>query len=247
MTHKIMSSQVPPNFEVAVSAHALEMRNWKAHMARVDEDKKNNVPLDKAHMAYPRPVASPLVVASINEKLEPDFIVVPDELPREEPRDETIDAKKAGLVLQISRAEQNMIEAISPTNKRRLLDMQEADVRKSDAARVASVSTRYREILAQYTATNVALRKNPNDPKLTSDAESLEAEFHVLTAQLVDPENTIHKDRPAADKKLLDDQKSRRDKIAIIQRWAAQNHSDIDDLTIETIDTWKFPSLPDIK
>lgn len=46
--------------------------------------------------------------------------------------------------------------------------------------------------------------------------------------------------RPADDRRFMKEQAARQDRHNQIQRWAAQLHSDIEDLTPETIDAWEM-------
>lgn len=126
MTFSVPKSKTFPGFDVAVAAHAHEMRNWRAHMARVEEDKKK-IDLDPMlrHVAHPRPGASALVEACVNEAGEADYAVV-DDGPTPE---QTLPSRKAELLSLVSDAEQRATDAVMPPlGKRRLLDMREHDI-----------------------------------------------------------------------------------------------------------------------
>ena len=53
----------------------------------------------------------------------------------------------------------------------------------------------------------------------------------------------IEAERPAEDTALLKAQKERRARIEAIQLAAAQAHHDIEDLTAETVGSWKLPTF----
>ena len=54
----------------------------------------------------------------------------------------------------------------------------------------------------------------------------------------------ILKRRPPEDTKFIQQQIDLRNRISKISRAAAQMHSDIEDLTIDNIDSWKIPDFP---
>jgi hypothetical protein len=39
------------NFAAVAQAHAVEMKAWRSHMARVKEDAANDVPIERRHVA----------------------------------------------------------------------------------------------------------------------------------------------------------------------------------------------------
>lgn len=141
MTHKVLKSKAPPNLEFAVAAHAVEMRQWRDHMKRVADDRKNGVPVAQAHMAYPRPAAHPVVEAAVNEECEPDFDIVDDgPTPAQ-----VFAARKAELFVQVSIAEAAALAAVVPPGKRRLFVMRENDIRNADAGRAAALRSQNEE------------------------------------------------------------------------------------------------------
>jgi hypothetical protein len=215
MTFRIVKSQTFPGFEVAVAAHALEMRNWRAHMARVEVDEKNNVaPIDR-HVAHPRPGAHPLVEAAVNEHDIADYEVVDDgPTPAQ-----ILEAKKTDLYVAVSRAEQAAIDAIMPRRRHRLFVLREAAIRQADQAVIQEL-TKKRGMLASAAAA-------------------------VGLTKAVDLSVDVERRRPADDTKFIGEQVARQRKIDAIHRAAAQAHNDIEDLTLETIDAWKMPPFPD--
>lgn len=136
MTFKILKSQMPEGFEVSVAAHALEMRNWRAHMARVKADQDANVEPAKRHVGYDRPMAHLTVAAAVNENDAADYELI-DDSPTP---DQILVAKKIYLLNAVSVAEDTAITAILPSaGKRRLFDIREGDIRSADAARAATL------------------------------------------------------------------------------------------------------------
>lgn len=127
MTEKISASAIAtiPNFAVLVQQHAADMKHWRGQMARVEADKKDVVPIEKAHAPFAKPLAHPLVAAAVNENDEPDFEIVDDgPTPAQ-----ILAAKKTHLLGLVTAAENETNEAVLPRGKRRLYDMRESDIR----------------------------------------------------------------------------------------------------------------------
>jgi hypothetical protein len=112
------------NFSALVYAFAKELSDWTAHMARVEDDKRNNVAENMRHIPFPRPVSSPMIEAAINENLEPDFEIV-DDGPTPEQK---LAAKKKTLLDEVSEAEEAAVAAISPPGKRRFLTIRDNEI-----------------------------------------------------------------------------------------------------------------------
>jgi hypothetical protein len=62
MKQKIAASAIAgiKDFAAVAASHAVEMKAWRQHMARVKQDEKNDVPIERRHVAYPRPRAHPM-------------------------------------------------------------------------------------------------------------------------------------------------------------------------------------------
>jgi hypothetical protein len=214
MTYRIAKSQIFPGFEVAIAAHAKEMRDWRAHMIRVREDENNGVTGIDRHVAHPRPGAHPLVEAAVNENDVADYEIV-DDGPTPE---QILTSKKNNLMNDVSVAEASAIAAISPPlGKQRLLSMRENDIRVADGKIMDEIQ---RPGLLAAAAVAVGISKP------------------------VDTMAEVLRRRPAEDTKFLEEQADRRERTSKINRAAAQMHSDIEDLTLETIDAWKMPPFP---
>jgi hypothetical protein len=213
MTYRVLKSQIQADFEVAVAAHALEMRNWRAHMASVRADEgKPDLPAIERHVAYPRPSAHPLVEAAVNENDVADYEVVNDDpTPMQ-----VLQSKKNDLLRAVSAAEAAAIAAIVPLGKRRALNLRENDIREADAKLSAELSK-------QGVIRTIA------------KATGLSA--------TVDVGAEIDRRRAPEDTKHLLEQVERRRRINETERAAAQAHHDIEDLTLETIDSWQLPDF----
>lgn len=129
MTHKVPKSAMGPHFAVAAASHALEMKNWRAHMARVAADEKAGVIGIEKHAPYPRPTHHPLVEAAVNENDEVDY-VVEDDGPTPA---QILEAQKAKLIADVGSAERAAIEAVVPLGKQRSFNIRENDIRVADA------------------------------------------------------------------------------------------------------------------
>lgn len=175
MTLKIAKSQMFEGFEVAVAAHAFEMKNWRSHMVRVAADEAANVaPIDR-HVAHPRPGSHPLVEACVNENDVADYEIV-DDWPTPA---QFLAAKKYELLAQVSSAEQVAIASVLPHGKRRLFQMRENDIRFNDA-KLASTLTAG---LLAAAATAVGLKK-PVDIEAELEKRRLPADTSFLGEQL---------------------------------------------------------------
>jgi hypothetical protein len=132
--------------------------------------------------------------------------------------DQVLLVKKRGLISQVSVIENDLIENVVPLGKRRINNLRENDILQKDAKIAEELSQK--GFVA--TAAGALGLKKPAD----------------ISAEVANR-------RSAADTQHLADQVDRRSRIEAIQRFAAVLHSDIEDLTIDTIDTWKIPSFPD--
>lgn len=81
------------------------------------------------------------------------------------------------------------------------------------------------------------------DIRQADQARYREAETARVAAKLPDPINFVKfsaDNRPVADTRFLEEQTARDDQRNEIQRWAANLHSDIEDLTEATVDAWEM-------
>jgi hypothetical protein len=214
MKQKIPASAVAGimNFAVAAASHASEMKSWRAHMARVADDQRNDVPIERRHVACPCPRAHPMVERAVDENDEVNYEVVDDGPSAAE----LLAARKAELLNEVSIAEANAIEAIIPVGKQRLFNMRESSILAADQPKLIAL-----------TASNSGLLKK-------------------VTGRIMSPEEIaaqIEAERPAEDTAHLRAQEQRRARIAAIQLAAAHAHHDIEDLTAETISSWKLPTF----
>jgi hypothetical protein len=123
------------HFSVAAAAHAAEMKTWRAHMARVADDQKNDVPIERRHVAYPRPRAHAWVERAVDEKDEVNFEIV-DDGPTAEER---LAARKAELLSEVSIAENKAIDAVVPPGKRRLFNLRESTIQSADQTKAVAL------------------------------------------------------------------------------------------------------------
>lgn len=208
MKQKILASSIAgiADLPAAAAAHAVEMKNWRAHQRRVAEDEKNGVPKERAHWPQPQPRAHPAVERAVDENDEANFEIVDDTLPM----------KKAALMAEVSRSEHEAILAVVPVGKRRAFDIRERDILAADHRLRSEINTGNGGIIRKVTGQQLSIE---------------EIERAVVDAR--HPANTKH----------LADQATRRERIAEIERKAAQAHHDIEDLTAETIGGWKPPTF----
>ena len=173
---------------------------------------QNDVPIERRHVAYPRPRAHPLVERAVDEKDEVNFEIVDDGPTAAE----KLAARKAALLSEVSIAENKAIDAVVPPGKRRFFNLRESAIQEADQAKAIALS-----------ASSSGLLKKITGNALTADQ---------IAAQ-------IEAERPAEDTALLKAQKERRARIEAIQLAAAKAHHDIEDLTAETVGSWKLPTF----
>lgn len=205
------------DFAARAAAHAVAMKDWRAHMALVKNDEDKDVPAIERHMPFPRPIEHELVEAAVNERDEMDYKVV-DDGPTP---DQVLQEKKSQLLLAIAHAETAALETIVPAGKRRLLNMQHNDIRAADMERAAKIVEGRGKMAKAVTAVGLI------------SAPDLEAE--------------VAKARPAEETEQLDRHAEREKKFAAIHRAAAQAAHDVEELTPDNIDSWKAPDFKESK
>lgn len=205
-----------PDFEAKVSAHAFELKNWRAHMQRVSDDEKNRVKIEDKHVAYKKPTSYRIVEDALNESGEPEFEIVDDgPTPAQ-----ILAAHKSRLLAQVSIAEHAAANAIWPINRRRLDSLREADINQAHIDKQIIIAGKRAE------TERGAIAKAILGPKYTNTVQE-EAEAA----------------RPPADAAYLVDVAARRAKMSVLERSAAQAQSDIEDLTADNVDAWKLPEF----
>jgi len=134
MKQKILASEIAgiDDFPAAAAAHAVEMKNWRAHQSRVQQDLENEVPRDRAHWPQPQPRAHPLVERAVDENDEANFEIVND-LP------DPLVVRKAHLAQEVTRAEHAAVAAVVPALKARFFDLRENDIRAADSKLLAEL------------------------------------------------------------------------------------------------------------
>ena len=217
MTAKIPKSQVTPQLELDIANFAQAMRDWRSHMARVEEDKKNGVEGIEKHEPYQRPIASDLVDAAVDEDGKPDYVIVDDGPTAEQ----ILNSKKAALFGEVLRAEAAAAELVVPTAKRRLFNLQESAIYAADEKIAADLKKKKKGRIAKVW-----------DAALGKDVDAIAVEAADLRAQ-----------RPAKDNAHLDAQAERREKINKLAMISAQAIADIQDLTADNVDDWKLPNF----
>lgn len=205
------------DFAARAATHAVAMKEWRAHMARVKEDEANGVTGIEKHMGHPRPMEHELVEAAVNENDEMDYEIV-DDGPTP---DQVLRGRKDDLLAEVARAEHAALETIAPAGKRRLLNIRHDDIRTADRGR--------------------ALKILQNRSKLSKAATA------VGLLDPIDIDAEVAKMRPAEETELLEQISIREQRFAVVQRLAAQASHDIEDLTIDSINDWKMPDFKEIK
>jgi hypothetical protein len=213
MTVKIPKSHIFDGFEVAVAAFAKEMKDWRAQEKIATEHDSRKDIHPDEKYVHRKRPSASSLVQQAVNESDVADYEIVDDGPTPE---QILRSKKDLLFVQTSKAEQEAILAIAPYSKQRLMSFRESDIRKADKA---FADTLQKPGLITKAASAIGII-NPAD----------------VSAQ-------IEKQRPPQDTQFLADQAMRRSKIEVIQRAAAQAHSDIEDLTLDNIDAWKMPEF----
>lgn len=229
MTHRILQSAIAGivDFPAKAAAHAVEMKAWRAHMARVKDDEAAGVTGIDKHWPLKRPSSHPLVEAAVNENDEMDFDLV-DDGPTPE---QVLRARKDALLRDVIHLEQAALAELAPFGKRRLLIQREGDILAAHRDRVrrneemahaehAQLVREHHDVgLIKSAASAIGLRKEPVMPPIVAPV------------------------MPPDDAGYVAEQAELRRRSEAIARAAAQAQHDIEDLTAETVDAWRAPDF----
>lgn len=244
MTHKIFLSTMVragiPDVRAEVEKHSRDMKDWLERKRLVDSleplpprpewgdfakspqpaeeyaaemDKWNRLVRSRPAI-YPAPIHHLDIASAVNENGEPDFELI-DDSPTPE---EVLVAKKNALSAQLAVAERIALESITPARKRRLFSILERDVKSADADRVNN------------------LMKRLQSKSLASE------EADTIREKITNPELLLA-DRPREHQQFMREQAARQTRCDEIARLAAQASSDIEDLTVENIDSYQIPDF----
>lgn len=206
-----------PNFDVQVAEYAEQLRQWRAHMKRVEEDRAKGDavrPIDRHH-PFDRPRAAALIEAAVDEdgnvsyELEDDSAAI-------------LRQQKNALIGRVAELEASAIEGFLPPGRRRMFALRESQIAQADNERASMLLER---------------RSKPGFLKKFTEALGGEPapQFDLAAA--------VAEQRPAEDTQHLADQEGRRRRLREIEQIAAQAMHDIEDLTAETIGSWKAPDF----
>lgn len=128
----------------------------------------------------------------------------------------TLTAKKQMLIARVAQAEGEAMAAVLAPGKSRLYAMREARIQEEDAQRSA-------------------LLVEQQKPGLIKRLTGGGSEFDIAAA--------VAEQRPSADTQFLQELQELRRRMKAIGLIAAQAMSDIEDLTLDTIEQWKMPDF----
>lgn len=254
-------------FEPMVAAYVQELRSWKEHMKRVEEDEANGVA--DGHAPYPRPTSQPEIIASLNADGNPDYEIV-DDSPS---ADQILALQKSKLAAEVASTEAAALEKSYPVNRRRLVEIKSRGVVQRDEARKSIFIAQYNNMVQKVAALQAELSKtvdlstgrslkkiemSTDEPPapITTDlvdaatAAKGVAEFKDLNDErsamekiLMDPETLAAHGRPDDDQAIVDAVTAYSNAVDKIQLWAAEQLDAIEDLTSETIGSWQMPAI----
>ena len=267
---KIFKSHIGPSFVNEVASYGQQLSEWKAHMAHVAADKAANVPKDKAYAPYPAPVASTEVMSAVDENGHPNYQIV-DDGPTP---DQVLSAKKQELFDRVLIIENEAIQKIFPRGKLGIMNYRSQQIEAKDAAAIHAaetetnlkfsnfLSTRHQlETVQQGIAARLSsqgivskLINGPSQPTsdetaqisdLQAQADQKKALADAARDALANPETVKKAARNSDDQAFVEDRAARFTKIDAIHHWAAQENSDIDDLTSANVDAYQVSSPPE--
>lgn len=217
-----------PDFAAAVQKHIDDMTAWRKHMANVGRDPHSYEP-------YPAPQASPQIVSAI----EPDgdsyvsnFVVFNDD-----PAPELVlRAKKNALLVRATQLEADAVVAVLAPGKRRLYSMRHADIAASDSKVRQKVAQEANEKILEKLSK--IPEKKRSDPVVIADVYASGPNEEVLEAEVASR-------RSPEDAQFVNEQDARTQRYDALGRHFAQVMHDIEDLTVENVDDWKFPPPPE--
>lgn len=207
-------------FEVRVAGHAQLVREWRAHMAKVDDDEKDNVPDEKRHVAYKAPREHSMVEDAVDAEGNADYRIQDDgPTPAQ-----LLDARKQQLFAEAVAMEHEAQTAIDGAPlKARIRAVMMSRIRAEDGARLQPLLDQLSNLSV---VDKVMLKGKP------------------LREALADPEKNVHAgNRPVADQQFLDSRATAETKLAAMREHFAQVLADIDDLTVATARTYKIPEF----
>lgn len=209
--------QANPQFDLAVAEHAERVRLWRAHMKRVEEDKAKGdkvAPIDR-HQPYDRPRAPDMVDSCVDENGKVSYELEDDSA-------EMLRQQKNWLIARVAELEAAAIGAIVPLGRQRLLNLRETEIATADHERAKLLIER---------------RQKPGFlKKLAKSVAGGEEETFDLAA-------AVAEQRSEEESRHLAEQAERRRRVAAIEKIAAQAMHDIEDLTAETVGSWKEPDF----
>lgn len=233
MTVQILKSSISgiDDFAASAAAFAVEMKEWRAHDARVKVDEAAGVTGIEKHWFHPRPTAHPLIEAAVNENSEMDYDLVDDGPPAEQ----VLRTKKDDLLRQIQQAEHAAIGTVVPHGKQMFFNIRENKIRAAVAAiefEEASAAVRAAAEAATLAFADSGFLKS------VSKAIGLRKP-HTIAPPPIAPPRTI----APGDDAFLKEQDDRRSKMEDIRYASAKAQHDIEDLSADTIGSWRAPII----
>jgi hypothetical protein len=238
MTAKVLKSQIrtlggEDNFAEAVGKHVSDMNDWRLHMVSVGREPTK-------YVGYPPPQASPLINSAVKEvddgngmqHWEPDYEIVNDDPPPEL----MLQRKKNDLFNVVSQMEAVAAAAVLPAGKRRLFNIRHSDIVSADTIRKKFILTDNERL--RLKALNEIPEAKRADPV---EYANVSQKFDISEDDLKD---RVEKQRPVDDTAFLQEHEDRMKQYDEIARFGAALHAEIEDLTVENIDTWKPRAFP---
>lgn len=241
-------------FNNAVDSHILELETHASHQTLVTAGKAEPYPPPDPHPDVDKAVRR-VESADGATKFVSDYDVVDDSAVEQE---RALRARKTALLTEVSQHEQVAIVAVLPPGKHRLFNMRRADIMQTRdlegvVAAIKSSLAKHQERLGQITTSADA---DPAQQELVSksleDVKNLISVDQGLLQAAEEQLAVIYKERGVndpekqtlEDTEFLDDLSEKTRRIRLIERYGAELHAAIEDLTMDTVDTWVYAAFP---
>lgn len=213
-------------FSESVKQHALDLEAHGTHMDNVARDAKVATAEKRApkFQAYPPPDPPTLIDQAVSRVQEngktvfvPDFKVINDLPSPEQVKAAALRSAKDALLGAVTQEETRVANTVLPFGKRRAGDIRRVDVQIADQARAATLRAAFNDLA-------------PSDPvRIAKEAGLVDA---------------VKAGRPKADADFVTAHEAAVATLDKIYRHAAALQSEIEDLTADTIASWKPEQFP---
>lgn len=247
MTVVIKRSQIRGmDFPLMVDIHAREMAAWTAHMRMVQQGKAD---------PYPAPQAPPIVESAVRQvprangdtDFNSDYTIEEDD-----PTPMQVHAgRKNALMSEVTRMEHEAYDAVLAPGKRRLYNLRHTEVWEK-RSKVEHENGKIVDATNQRDrAKKWLLEQGDRETTSPEDQQHHGDMIANMKATIQKSEEFLDvakvQELPADDVAFLADHTAWVKRQKIVERWAAEQHAAIEDLTPDTIAAWQPTPIPSMQ